>query len=384
MLSIFPFTIFSQPNDSYEFNNRFAIDFYRKVVTTSKGNVFFSPVSLSCAMSMAYAGTKNETEKQISAVFHFPANNTGFHKKMGSLSRNLKSKNKGVEINMVNRLWLENTFNIRRSYSKLMKSAYKSPISMVDFISKYEQSRLQINDYILKQTHEKIKDILPPNSVDNQTRLIITNAIYFKGQWEMQFDKKRTRENEFYTSPDTKVRCQMMGIKDKFNYYEDQKIKAVELFYADERYSLMILLPLESVVVSEVEKEITTERIKKITGAMNREEVIISIPKFRISAGYQLRKMLSEMGMPVAFSLNADLSGINGKNDLKITDVFHQAFVEVNEEGTEAAAATAVVVGIKSISLSKEFNANRPFIFFIMDKKTDAILFMGKLSNPAE
>lgn len=383
-LIFFPFHLRSQEINKYDYNNRFAVDFYKKISLPEKGNVFFSPISISTAMGMTYAGSKKSTKDQISKVFYFGPNKKAFHKLHGGLINFLNKKNKDIEISMVNRLWVEKTYSLKKSFKKLIRDAYQSSFQSVDFINKYEENRLAINDYILKQTHEKIKDLLPPNSVDMQTRLILTNAIYFKSNWSIPFQKERTREADFFITPNHKVRCQMMGIKDEFNYFEDIKFQAIELPYTDSDFSMIIFLPTENTTLSEYESGLTYENIKNTIHGMSPQEIIVSIPKFKLSEGYRLKKILIEMGMPDAFSLNADFTGLSPKNDLKITDVFHQAFVEVNEEGTEAAAATAMVVGVKAIGRDKFFMANHPFMFIILDRKTNTFLFMGKVYNPTE
>jgi serpin B len=285
---------------------------------------------------------------------------------------------------MVNRLWVEKTFTLKRSYKKLMRNAYQSSFRASDFVNKPDESRLAINADISKQTRDKIKDLLPPNSVDTRTRLIITNAIYFKAKWEIPFEKEKTRDGDFFITPAEKVKCPMMNLKDDFNYFEDTQFEALELPYKDTSYSLIILLPGENSNLADFENSLSPSKINSIRESMGYESIRVSIPKFKFSEGYQLKKNLIEMGMPEAFSMDADFSNMSGKNDLKITDVYHQAFVDVSEEGTEAAAATAIVVGVKSIGRDKFFIANRPFIFLIVEKKTNTFLFMGRVSNPTE
>jgi len=392
MKKVFIFLAFSQisslvmpqTKNNYYYNNEFAVDFYKKVSLSEKGNIFFSPISLSTAMGMTFAGSQNKTQNQIAKVFHFPANNKSFHSLHGKLTKILNQKKTDLEVSMVNRLWIEKTYSLKRSYKKLMKNAYQSSFESVDFIGKYDENRLRINDYILKQTHEKIKDLLPPNSVDTKTRLILTNAIYFKGNWEVPFQKERTKVADFNITPEQKVKCPMMGVKDEFNYYEDLKLQAIELPYTDTSFSMIFLLPSENTSLTEYESNLTFDHIKAVINAMDYQEIIVSIPKFKLSEGYQLKQILTEMGMPEAFSMDADLSGLSSKNDLKITDVFHQAFVDVNEEGTEAAAATALVVGVKSIGRDTFFIANRPFMFIILNKKSNTFMFMGRVNNPIE
>lgn len=367
--------------DTGNSNNMFAFDFYKQVSASEKGNIFFSPFSLSASMGMVYAGSKNATENQISKVFHFPTNNDKFHSQQGVILKRLSTPD-SVQLNIVNKLWAEKTYPFKKNYSKLMKKAYSASVEPMDFINNFEKSRLIINGNIYKSTNEKINDLLPSGSLNSLSRLVITNAIYFKGDWKIKFKKDRTNEANFYPTPQNPIKCMMMGVKSRFNYFEDSKIQAIELPYAGDKISMVIILPNVNQSIDEAARNFTADSLEKILSGFTNQSITISIPKFKLSTGYQLKQTLSSMGMPLPFSDNADFLGMSSKKDLKISDVFHKAFIDVNEEGTEAAAASGVVIAMKSVINDKFFIANRPFMFLIRDKVSGTILFMGRITDP--
>ncbi len=365
-------------------NNRFAIDFLKQVAKNEKGNVFFSPFSLSSAMGMTFAGSKDLSEVQIGKVFHFPANSPEFHKKLGKTIKRISSKKDSIKLNIVNTLWAEKTYPIKESYTKLIKKSYSAEIMPMDFLTHFEESRKTINENIYKSTNEKIKDLLPPGSLNSLTKLVLTNAIYFKGNWNTQFIKEQTVDDIFFSAPQTPVKCKMMSVKGNFNYYEDPNLEVIEMPYAGNNFSMLIFLPASNIHLEEIIHNLTFEQVVYICDNLYNQEIRVNIPKIKFEKGYQLKGILSKMGMPNPFSDNANFTGMSQFNNLKITDVFHKAFIEVNEQGSEAAAATAVVIGIKSISREKLFRADRPFLFVIKEKTTNTILFMGKVGDPTK
>lgn len=365
-------------------NQQFALDFYKQISANEKGNIFFSPISLSAAMSMAFAGAKGETQNQISSVFHFPSNRKKFHAQQGELLKQINPKNDSIQLNIVNTLWAEKTYPFKKAYNKLIKQSYSASIQPVDFINKYEDGRLLINDDIFKSTSEKIKDLLPAGSVNPLTKLVLTNAIYFKANWKTKFVRNKSIDAIFYITPQEKVKCSMMSVKGSFRYTEDANAQAVELPYSGGNYSIVVILPTANQTIEEYSKGLSFSSLDNLLKGLLKQEVNVSIPKFKLSSGYQLKQVLSDMGMPLPFTDKADFSGMTSKNDLKITDVFHKAFIEVNEEGTEASAATAVVIGLKSAGNEKYFIANRPFLFLIKDNSSGSILFMGRMVNPTK
>jgi len=381
---LFPYIVKSQDIDVVKDNTKFAFDFYSKVSERETGNIFFSPISLSSAMSMTFAGSSDETKNQISKVFHFESNDKKYHQKQGKIIKRYSSNADSIKLSLVNTLWAEKTYQFKKDYNKLIQKSYSATIHQVDFVGKAEESRIQINNDISKLTFDKIKELLPSGSINSLTRLVLTNAIYFKGNWKTKFDKKKTFDGNFYITHQNKINCKMMGVKSRFNYYEGSKIQAIEMPYKGGNFSMVIILPSAGITLADYTKEFTYSTIEDILKRMTSEDINVSIPKFKISTGYQLKPLLSEMGMPLAFTDYATFSNMTSKNDLKISDVFHKAYIEVNEEGTEAAAATAVVIAVKSIGNDKYFVANRPFIFMIRDRVTGTILFMGRIVDPTK
>ena len=365
-------------------NNQFAFDFLKQVSSEEKGNIFFSPFSLSTAMGMTYAGSRGTSQDQIAKVFHFTSNSEEFHKQQGNTIKQLNSKADSIQLDIVNTLWAEKTYPFKKSYNKLIGMAYATTVKPMDFINKSEECRLAINDDIYRTTHEKIKDLLPDGSLNSLTRLILTNAIYFKADWKIMFKKDKTRDADFLITPSEKTRCKMMWVKNKFNYYEDSRFQAIELPYARYNFSMVIILPLVNQPLDELTGSLSSSTLDDILKGLNNQEITVLIPQFKLSNGYQLKQILSKMGMPQPFSDDADFTGMTLSSNLKISDVYHKAFIEVNEQGTEAAAATAVVIAMKSIVREKYFIANRPFLFLIREKSTGTILFMGRIVNPTK
>ncbi|RPH33513.1 MAG: serpin family protein [Bacteroidales bacterium] len=384
LIALFSLSIAKQGNTQNLSNNQFAIDFYKQIAIEEKGNILFSPFSLSVAMGMTYAGTKGVSQEQIGNVFHFTSNDDKFHIQLGNTIKQINSKVGPIQLKIVNTLWAEKTFPFKQSYNTLLKKAYLAAVKPMDFINKFEQSRLAINDNVYKATNEKIKDLLPPNSLNNLTRLVLTNAIYFKGDWKTMFKKELTSDRDFFIAPKKAIKCSMMSVKGDFNYYEDSKLQALELPYIGGNFSMVVILPFSKISLEEITKILSNDILDDIVRELNEQEVTISIPKFKLSNGYQLKQMLSKMGMPQPFTDDADFTGMTTASSLKISDVFHKAFIEVNEQGTEASAATAVVVATKSVHFVKSFIANRPFLFLIKEKSTGTILFMGRVVDPTK
>lgn len=363
--------------------NTFALEAYKQFAKTDNKNIFFSPISINMAIGITYAGAKGETEKQIASVFNFPENTTKFHKSMGALQENILDKaSEGVEISLTNQLWADENYKFKCQYLRKAKKCYKAPVKRLDFYSKLDESRVSINNWVEKQTQERIKDLLPDGSLSKQTKMVITNTIYFKGQWDKQFVEGNTQNQDFTTISGEKVKTPTMNASTKLNFYQGDNLKLVEIPYAGKQFSMLVLLPNEDTSLASIEKELNTKTLNHYISLMTESDLRLALPKFKFDASYKLKSTLSEMGMPLAFSNAADFTGMSRKKDLKIDEVFHKAFVEVSEEGTEAAAATAVVIIRKTSIISNEFRANRPFIFFIRENENGNILFLGRIANP--
>ena len=363
--------------------NSFAVSMYKQFAQADNDNVFFSPISISMALGMTYAGADGETKKQISEVLNFPYNDKNFHAQMGQLQSNLLDKqSEGVDIALANQLWAENSYRFKCRYLRTTQKLYNSPVKRLDFSGNPNASRIEINQWVEELTRDRIKDLLPDGSISSLTKMVLTNAIYFKGQWDKKFEAENTRDDIFTTLEGKQVKTPMMNAKEKFNVYQGDGISLLELPYQGNDFSMLVLLPNEDRSIGEIERGLSVDNLNEYISKLSEKEVQLMFPKFKFDAEYQLKPVLSDMGMPIAFSNAANLSRMSRSNDLKIDEVFHKAFVEVSEEGTEAAAATAVVIVLKSITMPVEFYANRPFIFIIRENKDGNILFMGRVTNP--
>ncbi len=357
-------------------NNQFAFELFSRL---GNGNVFFSPYSISTALAMTYEGARGKTAEEMQSVFHFPEESVR-RPAFASIYNDLNKKDKKYALNTANALWAQKNFGFLADYLNITGRYYGGRVTNLDFVNAAEQSRITINDWVEEQTNDKIKDLLPasPPVINPMTRLVLTNAIYFKGDWVLKFDKKNTYEADFYVSSEKTVKVQMMsltGEKAKFNYAGTEDLQVIELPYAGNELSMLVLLPddINSFNLSAV-------RLNSIRANLRETEMSVYLPKFKLETKYMLSENLKAMGMPSAFDRDADFSGMTGLPDLFIKEVIHQAFVEVNEEGTEAAAATAVIMELKAV-MKRDFRADHPFIFLIQDKNNN-ILFLGKVVNP--
>jgi len=363
--------------------NKFSFDLYKKLKDENKEkNLFYSPASISIALAMTYAGARGNTEKQMADVLNFTLPQDRLHLAYSKLIENLKS-NKDYELSIVNALWLQKDYKYLQEFLNTMKKYYKGGFNEVDYKTNPEGARIKINDWVSRETKEKIKDILQPGDITKLTRLVITNAIYFKGKWLTEFDKEFTRDEDFYLINGQKTKVKMMYQENRFNYYENDDLQLLEMPYKGDKVSMVIILPKTGKFVT-VENMMDEKKLQEWLKNAMKTKVKVYIPRFKFTQMFGLSEDLSKMGMEDAFDENkADFSGINGrKNDLYISKVIHKAFVEVNEEGTEAAAATAVILDTKALIEELVFKADHPFIFFIRDKEAGSILFMGRVMDP--
>jgi len=373
-----------------EGNNQLAIDLYSQFKGENEDkNLFFSPYSISVALTMTYEGAKGETAEEMQTVLHIPEDSAIRRPNFAKVYNDINQNNEGYKLSTANALWALKDYQLLEEYTSTVEDYYGGKVTNLDFGGKPEESRQTINTWIEEQTNNKIKDLIPKGILDAYTRLVLTNAIYFKGTWLTQFDEEDTIDEEFTTSAGGKVEVPMMRLIEsglEFNYMEDDSVQVLELPYEGEDLSMLLILPKESDLES-VEESLTPEKIEEWNKGLRNREVRVYIPKFKFETKYFMAKDLKEMGMPLAFSPSqADLSGIAGTDDLYISSVIHQAFVEVNEEGIEAAAATAVIVSTTSIGPGPSipvFKADHPFIFIIQQEETGNILFMGRVSDPS-
>jgi serpin B len=382
-----------------EGNNKFALELFTKLQST-KGNLFFSPYSISTALAMAHAGARNETESQMARVLHFPvsANRSTdlsskllldrpqFASSFGNIVKDLNNRGQkgGYTLTVANALWGQKNYGFLEDFLELIETSYNGRLNEVDFVRDMETARKTINAWVEKKTNDKIKNLISEGVLDSMTRLVLTNAIYFKGNWARQFKENRTKDSTFTLADGQKIDVAMMNQKAEFGYMETDTFQALELPYVDEELSMVILLPKQFDALDEFEKTLVQENLTQWLAKIHKREVVVFVPKFKMTSQFSLASVLKSMGMKDAFASGADFSGINGKRDLFISAVIHKAYVEVNEEGTEAAAATGVVMRLTSIGPAPipVFRADHPFLFLIRDNLTDSILFIGRVANP--
>jgi serpin B len=371
-------------------NSGFAFDLYGKIKGDSnapKGNLFFSPYSVSTALAMTYGGARGETKEQMAKTLRFTLPDQNLYSAFGNLQKQLIQENKlrGYQLLLANALWCQKGEPFLKDFLDLTQNYYGAGTNQVDFVNETEKSRQEINSWVEEKTNEKIKELIPPDGVERETVLVLTNAIYFKGDWKFKFKRKDTEQADFFISKEDKIKVDMMHIKEKFKYYADEKMQAVELPYKSNETSMLVLLPNETESLKEIEDTLTAESLSNLLSKITTEKIDVYFPKFKMKWGsFSLNNVLKKLGMLDAFDRDkADFSGINGKGGIWISDVFHQAMIEVNEQGTEAAAGTGVVI-VKSFHIEPIFRADHPFIFIIKDNRSGSILFMGRVINPTE
>ncbi|OGC42787.1 hypothetical protein A2Y85_07130 [candidate division WOR-3 bacterium RBG_13_43_14] len=368
-------------------NNQFGFELYRKLCEQEADNVFISPFSISMAMAMLFEGARDWTAGEMFDVFRFP-DDVGIRQgAFRSLYQRINKKDAKYQLNTANALWIQKDFSVLPEYLKTIKDYYFGYAANVDFARAAEQARLRINSWVEEKTNNKIRDLFPPGSLNSDSRLVITNAIYFKGNWIKQFDKALTEEDEFRVNAEQTIRVPMMRRTDAdavFNYAKAEGLELLEMPYEGDDLSMIILLP-EMDDLKSVENSLTPEKLSEWKSLLEMRRVDVYIPKFTFKTMYLLNEQLMAMGMPNAFAPHADFSGIDGSKDLFIQTVVHQAYVDVNEEGTEAAAATGIAVGITSVAPAiPEFRADHPFIFLIQERQSGNILFLGRVVKPID
>lgn len=369
-------------------NTQFTFDLYSRFKEESKDeNIFFSPYSISIALTMTYEGARGKTAEEMQAVLHIPEDADVRRPNFARLINEINKKDKMYKLSTANALWAQKDYKFLEEYTNTVERYYGGKLNNLDFVAETEKSRRIINAWVEEQTNDKIKDLIPQGALDPYTRLVLTNAIYFKGTWVKQFNEKDTREEDFRIGSGQTVKVQMMrltGEDAKFNYAETDEIQILEMDYDGENLSMLILLPKGN-TLDDLEEGISPDKLSGWRKMLNERRVDVYLPKFEFETKYFLVKTLKKMGMPTAFTSSADFSGIDGTTSFFINNVIHQAFVEVNEEGTEAAAATGIVVGITSVGPRiPVFRADHPFIFIIQQNDTGNILFFGRVSDPSK
>jgi len=374
--------------------NAFAIDIYRQLAAEG-GNLFFSPYSISSALAMTYAGARGDMAAEMAKVLHF----TGYRPKIHAGMKYLQDRFNFIpdemgSLNVANRLWLDKREKLTQDYEALMRAYYGAGVETVDFFNAHERTRVEINDWVAQKTYDRIRDLLQEDNVTPYTRLILINAIYFNAAWLEPFDKALTREEPFRTGKNEQHDVSMMRRTGHFMYGENSYAQWLKIPYKIPGFSMLILLPRENepfTQLKELEMRLTPETLASWTTDMNFSKVALRMPRFKDEHRYSLTEVLKRLGMKLAFTNDADFSGMveNPVVDgfaLHIDYVVHKAFIELDEERTEAAAATAVGM-VRTTAVLRpepviEFNADHPFIYCLMDDQTGVILFMGRMERP--
>ncbi|XP_030723988.2 serpin B3 [Globicephala melas] len=381
----------------------FAVDLFQQIRQLEKENIFYSPLSIMSALAMTSLGARGDTASEIQKVLHANAiaeNTEGggaakdpverpgnIHHQFQKLLTEFKKPTDAYELNVANRLYGEKTVLFLQAYMDNVEKFYLASVESADFVNAAEESRKMINSWVESQTNKKIKDLFPGGSVNRWTVLVLVNAVYFKGQWHKEFKKENTGEEKFWLSKDTSKPVQMMKQTDLFNFtsLEDMQVKILEIPYKGQELSMFLLLPNDVDGLQQLEDQLTAEKLIEWTSPQNMKEraMELYLPRFKVEETYDLKPMLRALGMVDAFTEGkADFSGMSSEQELVVSEVFHKSFVEVNEEGTEAAGGTGIVVVRKLAIEADSFHCDHPFLFLIKHNKTNSLLFYGRVSSP--
>ncbi|HWH71408.1 MAG TPA: serpin family protein, partial [Candidatus Sulfotelmatobacter sp.] len=344
--------------------------------------------SISTCLAMTYAGARGNTEQQMARGLHLSPDQAQVHAAFGQLQRQLNEaqNQKGITLNVANALWTQKGHPFQPAFLDLAKGEYQANINQADFPTGAEAARKEINHWVAQQTKDKIQDILPPGSLNSLTRLVLADAIYFKGIWAKPFEKAGTQNQPFHLSARRQVDVPLMHHLDTVKYMENADLQAVELPYSGNKLSMLIVLPRQIEGWAQLEQQLSLAWLSNLLGQMKQQTVDIFLPRFKQESSFELNGPLEKMDLSDAFGSQADFSGIDGTKLLYISAVFHKAWVEVNEEGTEAAAATTTTMRITSAMRQPPpppvFRADHPFLFLLRDTRSGSLLFLGRLADP--
>lgn len=369
--------------------NALGFDIYGKL-RGNEGNLFFSPASIEIAFAMTASGARTATATEMNRVLHVGGSPDAFHQSAGRILTGMNAPHVDYELAVVNRLFGEQTYRFEAPFLAMTRDTYRAPFEPMDFVGAAEPGRLRINRWVATQTNDRIRDLLPPASLDAFTRLVLVNAVYFLGKWERPFATSRTQPGYFYVGGTDRQTTPMMHLTARFQYAENDGVQVFEMPYQGGELAMTILLPRDRNGLVALESGLDAGKLTRLTRGLHAQEIAVSLPKFKIeNARIPLSAVMQDLGMRLAFSSDgADFTGIgnppNSDQRLFISNAFHEAFIKVDEEGTEAAAATAVVMATRGAMPAPptEVVVDHPFVFLIRDTRTHTVLFLGRVSDP--
>lgn len=367
---------------------RFAFALFDRV-RTNRGNLVFSPASVRIALAMTYAGARGETARQMATTLAIgDGDASGMHRAYADALREWNSTSSAT-LRVANRLYAERSAPIEAPFLAITRDAYAAEAQSVDFVNAFEPTRLEINRWVADRTERRIEDLLPQGSLTSLTRLVLANAVYFKGSWQTRFDPARTTPEPFTLADGGRPSVNMMRMRSRFAFaHHPDGLRILEMPYAGDELRMVFLLPDATDGLEALEARLDADALRRFRAATHEVELDVGIPRFRLApTTVRLGPTLAAMGMPIAFGDQADFTGIaQVPGGLYISEVFHKAFVELNEEGTEAAAATAVVIATRGAYQPEperpRFVADHPFLFALVDRRTDTVLFLGRVADP--
>jgi serpin B len=373
-------------------NAAFAFAAYQQLIATNT-NLVFSPASISIALAMTYAGAATTTATEMASALHFTLPPAQLHPAFDALDQTLASRGQGflgadggpMQVNITNALWAEKTYTFEADFLDTLAENYGAGVNLLDFLNAPDPSRLTINAWVADQTNNKIEDLLPPGSILNSTKLVLTDAVYFNAAWNTPFDPNNTHDGSFTLLDGSNVTVSFMNAElPSLPATQGTNFVAASLPYADTRLSLMVVVP-NAGQFSQVESSLNATALAALVAALTSQQVLLTLPRFKVETGTSLVALLQALGMTSPFIPGvADFSGMDGTHNLFISDVIHKAFIDVAEKGTEAAAATAVLMRDGAAApMGLLVDATRPFLYFLYDQPTGAILFMGRVQDPS-
>lgn len=366
--------------------NDLSFDLYHTMNSDLPVNEFYSPLSISAAFAMTYAGAEHKTANEMRKVLNYGPQNSQFHALYGEMLDSLSQKSESFEMNIANAIWVEENFKLLKKYKKIVTKKYRSESQLLDFINGPDASRKIINNWVEYHTNDKIKDLIPEGMLNADTRMVLTNAVYFNAEWSNMFNEAMTKKDVFHLLDGSETSCDMMYQRHYYAYSNSPTHEIIEIPYKGYDYSMLIVLPQTYQGLKQQAKSLSSEVLKQHDENKKTEDILLYMPKFKLESEYELASILKKMGLQEAFSFNADFSGISGQKDLFISDAVHKAFIEVDEKKTEAAAATGLIMKLTSMAPVQkaplEFRVDHPFTFMIRHDKSKAIIFIGQLTEP--